>query len=94
MELGEGQTGYGYRSLSMAAPYHVSTIEVAAKTLGVSVDLLDELAMTMTPEDGILWVHDGTEYGCRAFTDFGIDNAAEQLADPAIVAHLLSLVRE
>ena len=53
VELGEGQTGYGYRSLSMAAPYHVYTIEVAAKTLGVSVDLLDELAMTMTPEDGI-----------------------------------------
>jgi len=60
--------------------------------LGVSVDLLHELASTMTPEEGILWLHDHTEDGCRAFTDFGIDNVAEQLRDPAIVAHLLSLI--
>ena len=34
----------------MAAPYHVYTINRAAEMLGVSVELLDELAATMTPE--------------------------------------------
>jgi hypothetical protein len=77
----------------MAAPYHVYTINRAAQMLGVSVELLDELAMTMTPEDGILWVHDDTEEGCRAFTQFGIDNAAEQLNDPPIRAYLESLIK-
>jgi hypothetical protein len=77
----------------MAAPYHVYTINRAAQMLGVSVELLDELAMTMTPEDGILWVHDDTEHGCRAFTQFGIDNAAEQLNDPPIRAYLESLIK-
>ncbi|MGH9345354.1 MAG: hypothetical protein ACRD19_16530 [Terriglobia bacterium] len=77
----------------MAAPYHVYTIERAAKMLGVSVDLQEELAMTMTPEEGSLWLHDHTEDGCRAFADFGINNAAEQLSDPIIVAHLQSLIQ-
>jgi hypothetical protein len=92
MELEQGSSGRGHCGLTVAAPYHVYTIQRAAKMLGVSVELLDELAMTMTPEEGILWVHDDTEYGCRAFTQFGIDNAAEQLSDPAIVQHLLQLM--
>jgi len=41
--------------------------------LGVSVELLDELAMTMEPEDGILWVHDEPNTECRAFTRFGVE---------------------
>lgn len=59
--------------------------------LGVSVDLLHVLSITMEPEDGILWVYDGTEHGCCAFTDFGIENATEQLSNPAIVAYLQKL---
>ena len=77
----------------MAAPSHVYTIERAAEMLGVEVDLLAELAATMEPEDGCLWLHDHTEDGRYAFTDFGIENAAEQLSDPAIVAHLNKLMR-
>jgi hypothetical protein len=72
----------------MAAPSHVYTTERAAERLGVTIDLLKELAATMEPEDGCLWLHDHTEDGRYAFTDFGIKNAAEQLSDPAIVAHL------
>ena len=93
MELENPTACCGHRRLTMAAPYHVYTIKRAAEMLGVSVELLDELAMTMTPEDGILWIHDDTEDGCSAFTEFGIENAAEQLADPNIVAHLQSLIQ-
>ena len=78
----------------MAAITHVYTIGRAAKMLGVSVDLLHELSITMEPEDGVLWVLDDTEEGCCAFTEFGIENAAEQLRDPDIVAHLQKLVQE
>ncbi|MGO9547857.1 MAG: hypothetical protein ACLPPF_24115 [Rhodomicrobium sp.] len=78
----------------MAAITHVYTIDRAAKMLGVSVDLLHELSITMEPEDGVLWVLDNTEEGCCAFTDFGIENAAEQLSDPSIVAHLQQLIQQ
>lgn len=77
----------------MAAPSHIYTIERAAEILGVTVDLLEELAATMEPEDGRLWLHDHTEDGRYAFTDFGIKNAAEQLSDPDIVAYLNKLMR-
>jgi hypothetical protein len=96
LELDEGSGNLrhcGCCRLIVAAPYHIYTIARAAKILGVSVELLDELAMTMTPEDGILWVHDDTDHGCRAFTQFGIDNAAEQLSDPSIVAYLQTFIQ-
>ena len=70
-----------------------TAIERAAERLGVSVDLLSELAATMEPEDGRLWLYDQTEHGRYAFTDFGIESAAEQLNDPAIVALLHKLMR-
>jgi hypothetical protein len=69
----------------MAAPSHVWTISRAAVTLGVDIDILAELASTMTPEDGVLWICDDTEDGCIGFTSFGIDSAAAQLADPGII---------
>ena len=77
----------------MAAPHHIYTINRAAQMLGVSVDLLHELSITMEPEDGLVWVHDDTEEGCCAFTDFGIENAAEQLNDPPVRAYLESLIK-
>jgi hypothetical protein len=77
----------------MAAPCRIYTIERAAKMLGVDVDLLWELAATMEPEDGCLWLYDQTEHGRYAFTDFGIESATEQLRDPGIVAHLQELMR-
>jgi len=45
----------------------------------------------MEPEDGCLWLRDHTEHGRYAFADFGIENAAGQLSDPRIVAHLRKL---
>ena len=77
----------------MAAPSRVYTIERVAEILGVTVDLLAELAATMEPEDGCLWLRDHTEDGRYAFTDFGIENASEQLSDPGIVAYLQKLMR-
>jgi hypothetical protein len=77
----------------MAAPSRIYTIERVAKMLGVDVDLLWELAATMEPEDGCLWLYDQTEDGRYAFTDFGIESAAEQLNDPGIVVHLQELMR-
>ena len=47
----------------------------------------------MEPEDGCLWLYDHTEDGRYAFTDFGIESAAEQLNDPGIVAHHQKLMR-
>jgi hypothetical protein len=94
LEEEQGSRTGSYRSLTMAAPYHIYTINRAAQMLGVSVDLLHELSITMEPEDGRVWVHDDTEEGCCAFTDFGIENAAEQLADPVIVAYLQKLIQE
>ena len=76
----------------MKAPYHVYTLECAAKKLGVDVDLLQALAETMEPEDGLLWLHDHTEDSRRAFTDVGIQNAAEQLSDPGIIVSLQRLM--
>jgi hypothetical protein len=75
-------------------PYRIYTIECAAKMLGVSVDLLEKLAMTMEPEDGLrrVIVEDGETF--IAFTDFGIESAAEQLSDPVIVTYLQKLVDE
>ena len=78
----------------MAAPYRAYTIERVAVMLGVSVDLLEELAGTMDPEDGLLRLYDHTEHGRYAFNDFGIESAAEQLRDPGIVAYLQKLMRE
>ena len=77
----------------MAAPSRIYTIERVAKMIGVNVDLLWELAATMEPEDGCLWLYDHTEDGRYAFTDFGIESAAEQLNDPGIVAHHQKLMR-
>ena len=94
MELEKSSDGHPHCRLIMPTPYHIYTIEYVAQLLGVSVDLLHELAITMEPEDGLRRVVDDNGETCCAFTDFGIENAAEQLSDPSIVAHLLSLIRE
>jgi hypothetical protein len=40
-------------------------------------DLTDQ----MTPEDGVLWIHDTDERETRAFTAFGIGTLKELIAD-------------
>jgi hypothetical protein len=65
----------------MAAISYVFTIARVAKRLGEDEELLAELAMNLDPEDGCLWVMDDTEDGTLAFTEFGIENLQELLAD-------------
>jgi hypothetical protein len=65
----------------MAAISYVFTIARVAKRLGEDEELLAELAINLDPEDGCLWVMDDTEDGTLAFTEFGIENFQELLAD-------------
>jgi hypothetical protein len=73
----------------MAAITRVYTIKRAAIMLGISEDLLDRIADTMEPEDGILWICDNTEHGTRGLTDFGIENVLEVLDDPPQLEYFL-----
>ena len=68
----------------MAGISHVFTIGCVAQMLGVDEDWLDELSLGMDPEDGRLWVaySPGAESeGSVAFTEFGIENLRQLIAD-------------
>jgi hypothetical protein len=65
----------------MAGVSAVFTVARAAQMLGESEDLLHELSEGLDPEDGCLWVHDTTEDGTLAFTEFGIENLRACLED-------------
>ena len=80
MELG-ATTKARRGGLSVAAPSYVFTLAHVAKRLGEDEEKLADLAMNLDPEDGCLWVIDDTEDGTLAFTDFGIENLKELLAD-------------
>jgi len=73
----------------MAAIFHVYTLARAAVILKITDDLLDRIADTMEPEDGVLWVYDSTEDGTRGFTPFGLDNVREMLDDPSMIKGFL-----
>jgi hypothetical protein len=53
--------------------HHVYTAQHVAKELGVSDDLVHELAVGLEPEDGVIWVY-GVDYDDQtlAFTDEGV----------------------
>ncbi len=80
MELGRNTTARR-GSLSLAAISHVFTIACVAKRLGEDEETLAELAINLDPEDGCLWVMNDTDDGTIAFTEFGIENLKELLAD-------------
>ena len=65
----------------MAAISYVFTLPRAALKLGISEELLAEIASDLEPEDGVLWVYDNTEDGCQAFTEFGLESVGEILRD-------------
>lgn len=65
----------------MAAPSYVSTIARVAKMLGEDEELLHDIAMDMEPEDGRLTVWDIDDVSTTAFTEFGVENLKELLAD-------------
>ncbi len=54
--------------------HHVYTAQHVAKELGVSEDLIHELAVGLEPEDGVIWVY-GVDYDDQtlAFTSEGVE---------------------
>ena len=65
----------------MAARGVVFTIARASEMLGETVDLLDEIADQLEPEDGRLWIHDSDERATLGFTERGIESLKELIAD-------------
>lgn len=68
----------------MAAPSMVFTARYAARGLGVDVEVVEELAMQMEPEDGCVSVIDSLEETAEsvtAFTRQGLDCLEELLDD-------------
>lgn len=66
----------------MAAPSMVFTARFAASRLGVDIDVIEELAEQMAPEDGCLSVLDSldeTAESVTAFTGQGLDYLDELL---------------
>jgi hypothetical protein len=66
----------------VAAITRVYTIAYVAEMLGEDEDWLSDIAIDMDPEDGRLWVYGVGEDGVTAFTDFGIENLRQIVADP------------
>jgi hypothetical protein len=69
------------RRLIMAAPSYACTISRAAEILGEDEELLWDVAMEVEPEDGKLWIHGTGEQETIAFTDRGMENLRELLAE-------------
>ena len=65
----------------MAAISAVFTIGYVANLLGEDADWLLDLSVGMEPEDGSLWVYGIGADGVPAFTQAGIDNLRELIAD-------------
>jgi hypothetical protein len=53
--------------------HHVHTVRRVAKDLGVDEDLIQELALGLEPEDGVIWVYGVDDDGTLAFTDEGVE---------------------
>jgi hypothetical protein len=65
----------------MAAPASAVTISRAAEILGEDEELLWDLVDQMEPEDGCLWVCGTGDQHTIAFTDWGLENLRELLAE-------------
>jgi hypothetical protein len=76
-EVGPAKPG----RLTMAAISAVFTIGYVANLLGEDEDWLHDLSIDMFPEDGCLWVYGVGEDGVPAFTQDGIDNLRQIIAD-------------
>jgi len=58
--------------------YRVTTINLVAEKIGVSEDLIWDVADEMDPEAGRIWVYGiNGDDGVMAFTDDGIENLIE-----------------
>jgi hypothetical protein len=58
---------------------NIKTVDLVAKELGEDVDTLQDVALEMEPEDGLIWVHGLDDEGVVAFTDFGVESLIELL---------------
>ncbi len=67
--------------LTVAAPASVFTIAYVAELLGVDTATLHEFAYELDPEHGRLWIHDTDDRATLGFTEAGIENLKELLAD-------------
>jgi hypothetical protein len=65
----------------LAAISHVFTITYVAELLGEDEDWLHELSIDMFPEDGRLYVCSGKDDAVTAFTEDGIENLKQIIAD-------------
>jgi hypothetical protein len=66
----------------MAAPAYVFTIGYVARQLAIDEATIEDIALEMEPEDGCLSIiSDDSGESITAFTQFGIDNLQELLAD-------------
>jgi hypothetical protein len=81
MELASSQNTSRPRSLILAAISHVFTITYVAKMLGEDEDWLHDLSIDMFPEDGSLHVYGVGADGVTAFTEEGIENLKQIIAD-------------
>ena len=72
----------------MAAISNVFTLPRAAARLGISEELLAEIAIDLEPEDGVLWVYDSTEDDCHGFTLFELESVQEILNDKPTLAFI------
>jgi hypothetical protein len=64
----------------MAAPSRAFTIGRAAEILGEDEELLWDLADSLDPEDGCLWVYGTGDQHTMAFTDRGLESLRELIA--------------
>jgi hypothetical protein len=65
----------------VAAISYVFTITYVAELLGEDEDWLHELSIGMFPEDGCLRVYSGKDDAITAFTEDGIENLKQIIAD-------------
>ena len=81
MELATGIGCTQSGSLIVAAISAVFTIGYVANLLGEDEERLHDLSIDMFPEDGCLWVYGVGEDGVPAFTQDGIENLRQIIAD-------------
>ncbi len=65
----------------MAAPSVVFTFARAAEMIGETIDLIDEIAEQLEPEDGCLWIYGTDDHATLGFTERGIESLQELIAD-------------
>jgi hypothetical protein len=65
----------------LAAISHVFTITYVAEMLGEHEDWLHKLPIDMFPEDGCLHVYSGKDEAVTTFTEDGIENLKQIIAD-------------